>query len=110
MSEIVIKEFYDYNFIKKSMTQYGLEYNEDDYTMFDSMEKTCYGAFMDDSIIAFGCICHINGFNIMTYTWTDGTMNGKRGYAKGFNHILKVYKDLVYLDGARKLNKVRRLL
>ena len=110
MSSIVIKEFFDYEFIKKSMSQYGIQYTEEDFTLFDSMEKTCYGAYSNNKIIAFGCLCHINGTTFMTYTWTDGTAIGKKGYSKGFSHILRCHKDIIFLHGARKLNRVRRLL
>ena len=107
---IVVKEFFDYKFIKKSMSEYGVQYNKEDLTLFDSMIKTCYGAYNNDNIIAFGCLCHVNGNTFMTYTWNNGTISGKKGYSKGFSYMLRCHKDIIFLHGAKKLNRVRRLL
>ena len=108
---MTLKEIDSYDFIFNAMREYGDEYNEDDFALFMSLDNKCYGVYdNDDRLIAFGCVVIFEEKPYVSYTWNDGTFNGKRGYVFGFNELLIMYPDLQFGSNGSRFNKTKRSL
>jgi hypothetical protein len=64
----------------------------------------------DNMFISFcTLIRHLDGYK-MCYTWCDGTMAGKKSYAKGLDYVISTYKNIYFGNGGANINKVKRII
>ncbi len=81
-----------------------------DFKEFECTSKIKHvGCFDEDgSLLAFCCLVARDKYWLMSNTWCESTIKGKRAYALGIDWILDRYLVGFTNEGKSHTNKVRR--